>query len=463
MSRFTFLANVSIVKYSCEHFHLGMLSLRSIFGLDKIDAERRSIFAGSWAGWIMDSYDLSMMFLLIVPMSQVFFPSGQGQLAIIQTLSTYLITFLFRPVGGLIFGSLGDRIGRKRSMIITLIGLGVSVFLTGLIPTFAQIGLVAVGLLVMMRALTGIFAGGEYGNSVAILMESVPVQVRGRIGGILHGGYPVGFTLAALTFLSLNLGLTPATFAQFGWRVMFFTGIIPALVGLVLRLKMPESLLWGKLKREEIEKAPIRSLFTKKSYVLAWMSGFLAMAGVSWLYSLTLGFFPTILPRFVNIGYPWSIYIQIAAIVVSFGGYVAAGLIGDYVGRRRTIVLFVILGLLSVPATYFMLNVGYSYIIVGTLACLLSFFVIGVYGVMPSYLSEKFPTKIRSTGVNWAFNSGFIVGGWSSVIVLLLGDLVGAGNFYVALSAGIVVGELFLLASALLSKETSKINLESLA
>ena len=434
----------------------------NLFGFDKIDAQRRSIFAGSWAGWIMDSYDLSMMFLLIVPMSQVFFPSSQGQLAIIQTLSTYFITLIFRPVGGLIFGSLGDKIGRKRSMIITLIGLGISVFLTGLIPTFAQIGLVAVGTLVMMRALTGIFAGGEFGNSVAILMESVPGQVRGRIGGFLQAGYPVGFILASLTFLSLNLGLPPTIFTQFGWRVMFFTGIIPALVGLILRLKMPESLLWGKLKHEEIEKAPIRSLFTKKPYVLAWVSGFLAMAGISWLYSLTLGFYPTLLPRFVNIGYPWSIYIQIATILVSFVAYLTAGLIGDYAGRRRAMVLFVILGLLSVSVIYFILNGGYSYLTITALACLLSFCVIGVYGLMPSYLAEKFPTKIRSTGVNWAFNSGFILGSWSSVIVLLLGDRVGVGNFYVVLSAGIVVGELFVLASALISKETSKIDLESL-
>lgn len=129
----------------------------------------------------MDAFDLSMMFLLVPVMAEVFFPPKYG-LAIVGTWSIYTTTFVFRPVGGIIFGRLGDLIGRRNAMFITLSGLGLTVLITGFLPTYSEVGILAPILLVIMRALTGVFAGGEYGNSAAILIETVRSGRRGFWG-----------------------------------------------------------------------------------------------------------------------------------------------------------------------------------------------------------------------------------------------------------------------------------------
>lgn len=419
---------------------------------------------GAWLGWVMDSYDLSMMFLLIVPMSLLFFPKEAAYFAIIGTLSVYFLTLVFRPLGGFIFGILGDKLGRKRSMLISLIGLGSAVFLTGLLPTYAAIGIAAPILLGVMRSIIGVFAGGEYGNSAAILMENISNKTRGRIGGFLQGGYPVGFTLAALVYLVLQRTLLPGDFLQLGWRIMFFTGLLPALAGLVIRLKMPESFVWHKtLESEGVESTPIRTLFKNRLHLSAWLSGFLAMAGISWLYSLTLGFYPTILPSFAKISPLVSTYVVIVAILSSLVGYLLSGLVSDYVGRKKALALFALLGsVASVPSMYVILRGAFGLTNVTIAASLLAFFTTGAYGVIPSYLSEKFPTKIRSTGVGSSFNAGFIIGSWSSVLTLLFAGVLGLSNLFWIAGAAIVIGELFIAASVLMSNETYNKDLGSI-
>ncbi|HKM50514.1 MAG TPA: MFS transporter [Candidatus Bathyarchaeia archaeon] len=424
----------------------------------------RATALGAWMGWVMDSYDLSMMFLLIVPMSLLFFPKEAAYFAIVGTLSVYFLTLVFRPLGGFIFGILGDKLGRRESMLFSLTGLGAAVFLTGLLPTYATVGIMAPILLAVMRAIIGVFAGGEYGNSATILMEEVSSRNRGKVGGFLQGGYPVGFTLAAVVYLIIQQILPSGDFLQLGWRIMFFTGLVPALAGLVIRLKMPESSVWHKtLESGGVEKTPIRTLFKNRSFFLAWSSGFFAMAGISWLYSLTVGFYPTILPSFSKIGPPTSTYVVIVAILTSLAGYLCSGYLSDYIGRRKAMALFAVLGSVSgVPGMYVILRGGFDLTSIIIAASLLAFFTTGAYGVMPSYLSEKFPTKIRSTGVGSAFNAGFIIGSWSSVVALVLGNMAGSGNLYWVVGMAIIVGELFIAVSVLMSNETYGKDLRSI-
>ena len=411
------------------------------------------------SGWILDSFDLSMMFLLIVPLSELFFPGGQQTLALVETLSIYFVTLVFRPLGGLLFGRFGDVVGRKMSMIATLTGLGIVVFLTGFLPTYASAGFLAPALLVMMRVLTGTFAGGEYGNSSVIFMESVPSRIRGRFSGLIQGGYPIGFTLAAVAFLIVRFSFTEAGFLATGWRILFFIGIIPAFLGMLIRLGMPESYIWRKVNDEgNLDEAPIRSVFTKKRYLHSFGTGMIIMSGIAWLYSLTLGFYPTTLVDYAGIAFPFYTYIVIAAILSSLAGYLISGAASDAIGRKRTIFLFAIIGsVASLPANYFLFNTSSGLIAITVLASVLAFTTTGIYGVIPAYLSEKFPTRIRGTGVGISFNAGFIVGSWSSAIVLLLSV---PGNIWLVTSIGIIVGEMMIAVSALMSKETSGTNLE---
>lgn len=419
------------------------------------------IFSGAMSGWILDSFDLSMMFLLIVPLSELFFPAEQTALALAETLSIYFITLVFRPLGGILFGRLGDLAGRKLAMIATLTGLGIVVFLTGLLPTYATAGIVAPILLIVMRALTGTFAGGEYGNSSVIFMESVPTKMRGRFSGLIQGGYPIGFTLAAVAFLLVRFTFGDAGFLETGWRVLFFIGIIPAFLGLLIRLGMPESYIWDKMSGEgNLDEAPVRSVFRDRKYLYSFASGMIIMSGIAWLYSLTVGFYPTTLVDYVGLAFPFSTYIVIAAILSSLVGYLVSGSVSDRIGRKNTILAFAIIGAaFAFPGNYFIFTGNSGIFLLGIIASALAFATTGIYGVIPAFLSEKFPTRIRGTGVGISFNAGFIVGSWSSAVVLLFSV---PSNIWLVTSIGIIIGEALLIVSMLMSRETSGTDLEKM-
>ena len=414
----------------------------------------RLVFLGALAGWTMDAFDLSAMFLLVPVLAAIFFPSGSSY-AIIGALSIYFISLVFRPLGGLIFGKVGDSVGRKYSMIITLFGLGIVIFATGLLPTYASAGVLAVVLLVALRILTGIFAGGEYGNSAAIMMESAPSKKRGIFGGMMQTGYPIGYVLAAIVFLGLHYVFPGATFIANGWRWMFFIGIIPALAGLAIRLKMPESMLWMDEKKEKkLSHSPIKEIFSHKGTVYSFLTGALAMTGIAWVYSLTLGLYPTILSINNFMPFPTFIYVVIIAILSSLLGYLLSGYASDRIGRRLTICIYSVFSIvLALPLSYVIVTESFGYIGIAIAASILAFLTTGIYGVIPAYLSEKFPTKLRSTGVGISFNGGFIIGSWSSVLVLIVATP-SSPVFFMALGLFVVIGELLILLSALLSKET---------
>lgn len=421
------------------------------------------IYPGALIGWVMDAFDLSMMFLLVPVLAAEFFPANYGILAIIGTWSIYTTTFIFRPVGGAIFGRVGDKIGRKKAMVITLLGLGLIIFFTGFLPTYAAIGVAAPILLFLFRIITGTFAGGEYGNSASIMTESVKSQKRGLWGAAIQSGYPIGYTLAAVLFLALHYVFPGNLFSSVGWRWMFYIGIIPVIIGLIIRLRMPESSMWlDTQKKKKIAKAPLSLLFKNRSTRNGVFTGILAMTGIAWVYGLTLGFFPTILSLHNFMGFPAFVYVVITAILFSLVGYFISGKVSDIIGRRNIMIIFSVLAIiLSVPLTYAIMN--HSLGILGAVlwASVIGFLTTGVYGVIPSFLSEKFPTNVRSSGVGLGFNGGFIIGNWSTVILLLVVGIT-ASTFFAWWGYFVIIGELFILAAALLSKETQGIDLDSI-
>ncbi len=416
-----------------------------------------SVYPGAIAGWVMDAFNLSMMFLLVPVIAEQFFPANYG-LAIIGTWSIYTTTFIFRPVGGLIFGRLGDRIGRKNTMTITLLGLGLITFATGFLPVYAIIGIAAPLLLFLFRIITGIFAGGEYGNGSSILMESVKGSKRGLWGAAIQSGYPLGYTLAAVIFLYLHYVFPGTGFTITGWRWMFWIGIVPAVIGLLIRLKMPESAMWLET-RNKAKQVRLRTLLENRRLMYEIFMGILAMTGIAWVYGLTLGFFPTVLSVGNFLKFPYFIYVVITAILVSLIGYILSGYLSDFIGRRKIMIIFSLLAIITaIPMTFLIMthDLGFT----GSLifASVIAFLTTGIYGVIPAFLSEKYPTEVRSTGTGLGFNGGFILGNWSTVFLLLIVGFA-AASFYAWWGIFVIIGELFILVSALLSKETKGTNL----
>lgn len=239
---------------------------------------------------------------------------------------------------------------------------------------------------------------------------------------------------------------------------MFWIGIIPALIDLIVRLSMPESAMWeGVSKERGINKAPFTTILRNPAYRLGALTDVLAMTGIAWVYGLTLGFYPTVLSYHNFTKFPYFLYV---VILVSLLGYLTSGFTSDVIGRRVTMVVFSATAIaLAIPLTYLILKHAYGFYGTMTLASLLAFLTTGIYGVIPAYLSEKFQTDVRSTGVGFSFNGGFILGNWSTVFLLLV-SAISNPSFYVYWGLFIIIGEVMILASALLSSETKGIELQ---
>ncbi|SRR5579875_994295 len=231
--------------------------------LASLDNAARTVVFGSWFGWALDGYDLVLMLFVISSVSQLFFPASDQRLSLLATFATYAATLVVRPLGGALFGVFGDKVGRKRAMLITIIGFSCATFATGLLPTWQSVGILSPIMLVFLRISQGLFAGGEWGSGAVISMESVSKPLRGITSGFIQSGFPFGFLIASLAFWVVSTYYHDKSFLEIGWRIMFFTGIVPSLLALILRLKMNESGLWKeKMVRQELERAPLKKIVT---------------------------------------------------------------------------------------------------------------------------------------------------------------------------------------------------------
>src|SRR5574341_2503022 len=177
---------------------------------------QKTIVAGSFLGWSLDGYDIVLMLLVISSVSPIFFPSEDPIISLLGTYASYSITLIMRPFGAAIFGIYGDKFGRKKSMIITILGFSIATFVTGLLPTYAMVGIFAPALLILTRMIQGVFVGGEWGSGAVITMESVPKQKLGILSGFLQSGFSFGFLLASIAFQIITIGFVGDAFSEWG-------------------------------------------------------------------------------------------------------------------------------------------------------------------------------------------------------------------------------------------------------
>lgn len=417
----------------------------------KLNKVRWSIVLAAWAGWLLDGY-VSIAYALAAPIiSPLFFPSLNPLAGLIATYLGFAVNGIARPLGSALFGNyLGDRLGRRTMLVITIMGFSILGALRSILPTYAQAGLLAPVLLFMILFIEGLFAGAEYGGGTALSMESVPPEKRGIIGSFVQSGFGTGYFIVALVFsiISIHFG---ASMSSIGWRILFATSIIPGLIALALRLFIPESPVFEDMKRVgQVEKVPLVRLIreSRRDLMMALMitTGLLAVNGI------TFSLYPTILTKYANIGETeMGLIVAIVNLVSLFGVWFGGSLVTYLIRRRKLAILVYTIAFAAIiyPTSLAVLYGGWVGALIGAGAQ--AFVEAMIFAPLPAFLSEVFSKRYRASGVGVAYNGGLIVGSFAIPITLAISGYLG---FLTAWVLTIFIWTVLILIGISFSRET---------
>ena len=401
--------------------------------------KHRRILTASLVGTAVEFYDFYIYgTAAALVFGPLFFPSESPSAQLMLSFMSFGLAFFARPVGAIVFGHYGDRIGRKSTLVASLMLMGVSTLLIAFLPTYAMIGWVAPLLLCLLRFGQGFGLGGEWGGAALLAVENAPPGWRSRFGMFPQLGAPVGFIAANGLFLLLGLGLSDADFAAWGWRIPFLLSAVLVGLGLWVRLKIGETPDFADaLAKEAPVAVPIGELF--RHHLVVTLAGTFAVVACFAIFYLATSF--ALAHGTTTLGYPKEqfLLIQLGAILFMAVGIIFAGYASDASSAHRVLTwgcgATVLVGFLFGPA----LASG-SWPIVG-LGLAMALFVMGlVYGPLGGWLTGLFPVQVRYTGASVAFNAGGILGGaMAPIVAQALADRGGTAmvGLYLAI-AGIV-------------------------
>lgn len=439
-------------------------------------ALRRIIFASS-LGTLFEWYDFYLYGTLAIFFGELFFPPGHERAALLASLATFGAGFGVRPLGAIVFGRIGDLVGRKYTFLVTLLTMGLSTALIGLLPTYATIGFGAPVLLVLLRLIQGLALGGEYGGAATYVAEHVPDHRRGYYTSFIQTTATLGFFLSLGVIGAARMHYGPDGFRSFGWRVPFLASFVLLGLSLYIRLKMNESPLFAKLKHDgKLSKNPLKESFGNRrnlKFVLLALFGATAGQGVVWytgqFYALTFLQKP--------LGLSWPLAYGLVAVSLALGTplFLFFGHLSDRIGRKR----IMLSGCLLAALTYVPIYVGIQRLANPTMAptvtelsasaaigivCLLTLqmvYVTMVYGPIAAFLVELFPTSIRYTSMSLPYHLG---NGWFGGFLPLIAtatttslwakDTFGEGAIFTGLIYPIAVCLMSVVVSALFIHET---------
>jgi MHS family shikimate/dehydroshikimate transporter-like MFS transporter len=386
----------------------------------------------------------------------LFFPTFSPLVGTLLSFSTMAVGYIARPLGAIIMGHFGDKLGRKTMLVSSLVIMGVATTIIGLLPSFNTIGIAAPVILVMARLLQGFAVGGEVGGAITMAVEHAPDRRRGLYGGFPQLGVASGLVLANLIFLASNALLSADQFKSFGWRIPFLVSIILVLVGVYVRLRVSESPIFKFMKRagEEI-KIPLVTLFGR-----AWKQ--ILIVAFSTLFTNVMGFIGLIfMLRYATttLGFTRSTILTftIIANVIEIPATLYFADLSDRVGRR-TIYLWALAFAIIWGAVFFPLvntaipAVVFAAILIARLC------IAAIFGPQAALFSELFDTNIRYSGISVGYSISSIIGAQTPAIAALL---VAATGGTVILSGYIAAAALISFVTALFLWETYKVDLQA--
>ncbi|WP_029522665.1 MFS transporter [Persephonella sp. KM09-Lau-8] len=411
----------------------------------------KTLFAGM-IGNVLEWYDFVVYGFLAVIIGELFFPSSDPMVSLLKSFGVFAVGFVMRPVGAILFGHIGDKYGRKKALTISIIMMAVSTTAIGLLPTYAQIGILAPTLLVLLKLLQGLSVGGEYTTSVSFIVEHAPQDKRGLFGSVGILGAVVGILLGSASGAVITKILPEEDLYAWGWRVLFFTGILLGLVGYYVRKNIDETPKFMELEYEElIDKNPVLDVFKKayKEFIKTFSLSTFQAVGFYTIFVYIANHlavfvkFPKSTALTIN-----TISMIILAVLIPFFGWLS-----DKIGRKPIILTSTGLTIiLAYPLFKFISSGSVENALIGQI--LFAIVVAGFMSILPTTLVEIFPTQIRNSGYSIGYNLPFaIFGGTAPLIATYLIKVTGNINspaFYLIFAATIA----FLAGITL--KETAK-------
>jgi MFS family permease len=465
------------------------------------------VIAASAVGTMIEWYDFYIFGSLATVISPLFYPQGNNTLALIAYLSTFAVGFVVRPFGALLFGRIGDLVGRKYAFLVTLLIMGGATALIGFLPTYATIGIAAPIILLVIRVLQGLALGGEYGGAAVYVAEHVPDEKRGFYTSFIQITATLGLFMSLIVILLVQNAMSKETFSNWGWRVPFVISIFLVAISLYIRLRMKESPIFQHIKTVGMTSAtPLKEAFTKwdnLKRVLISLFGATAGQGVVWYTGQFYALF--FLQTVLRVNGTSANYVIAIALLLGMPFFVFFGALSDRVGRKRIMMLGCLLAAVSYipiyalmqravgsnvvtatsvknpetgaimltpqtlvdgvlqPANEVLPYTSFATLITNPVAwklILLVFvqviFVTMVYGPIAAYLVEAFPAKIRYTSLSLPYHIGNgVFGGLMPLIGLYV--VANTGNIYAGLYYPIVVAAITFIVGSLLLKETKSV------
>lgn len=374
----------------------------------------------------------------------LFFPSDDPLISTLAAFATYAVGFLARPLGGIVFGHIGDKVGRKKALVITILIVGLGTFCIGLLPTYEKIGVWAPVLLIFIRVLQGFGVGGEQAGAVLMTAEYSMPERRGFFSSWVQIGAPAGFLLPMALFALLNANLSPEEMMSYGWRIPFLLSSVLVIVGLFIRLRIDESPVFAKIRETKaVESRPFIEVIRDFPGIVT--KGVCAKL----IEACTFAMFTVIVLAYSkanNLNANYLMDAMIVAVLLEIFAIPAMGALSDKIGRKPVYITGALLQVLAIVPFFIAINQDSFWLTQLAMILVITFGHSMCYAPQASYFPELFPTHIRCSGIALIWQLGSLIGsgllGLVAVKILQMtnGHYYGMATYVVILGVISIIG-----------------------